>query len=177
MAVKARLRWSRAVGLLHLLIVTTGCVVLIGTYGIRIVEVIGVSMAPTLNDGDRMLVDEFDYALGDPHVGDIVVLYYPVNPARLFIKRVIAAEGDTVRVTNGRTYVNGLLIPDDEYVPVSFRSHDDLAFENVAPGHYFVMGDHRNNSSDSRDWGLVPRRYILGKVKLRLWPIDKATIF
>ena len=177
MAVKPRLRWSRAVGLLHLLIVTTGCVVLIGTYGIRIVEVIGVSMAPTLNDGDRMLVDEFDYALGDPQVGDIVVLYYPVNPARLFIKRVIAAEGDTVRVTNGRTYVNGQLILDDDYVPVSFRSHDDLAFENVAPGHYFVMGDHRNDSSDSRDWGLVPRRYILGKVKLRLWPIDKATIF
>lgn len=177
MAVKARLRWSRAVRWLHLLIVTTGCLVLIGTYGVRIVEVTGVSMAPTLNDGDRMLVDEFAFELGDPQVGDIVILYFPVNPARIFIKRVIAAAGDTVRVTNGRTYVNGQLMDDEDYVPVSFRSHDNLGFENVAPGHYFVMGDHRNDSSDSRDWGLVPRRYILGKVRLRLWPIDRATIF
>jgi signal peptidase I len=133
-------------------------------------------MAPTLNDGDRMIVDEFDYELGDPQVGDIVVLYYPVNPTRLFIKRVIAAAGDTVRVTNGRAYVNGRLIRDD-YVPASFRSHDDLAFENVQPGHYFVMGDHRNDSFDSREWGLVPRRYILGKARMRWWPLERAAIF
>jgi signal peptidase I len=155
--------------------VAAGCMVLVGTYGIRIVQVTGVSMAPTLNDGDRMIVDEFDYELGDPQVGDIVVLYYPVNPTRLFIKRVIAAAGDTVRVTNGRAYVNGRLIRDD-YVPASFRSHDDLAFENVQPGHYFVIGDHRNDSFDSREWGLVPRRYILGKARMRWWPIEKAAI-
>jgi signal peptidase I len=176
MAVKSWLCWSRAAEWIHVLLVAAGCVVLIGTYGIRIVEVTGVSMAPTLSDGDRMIVDEFDYELGDPQVGDIVVLYYPVNPTHLFIKRVIAAEGDTVRVTNGRAYVNGQLIRDD-YVPASFRSHDDLEFENVAPGHYFVMGDHRNDSFDSREWGLVPRRYILGKARMRWWPIQRAAIF
>ena len=173
MAVKTRLRWSQAAGWIHLLLIAVGCVILIGTYGIRIVQVTGVSMAPTLNDGDRMIVDEFDY---EPQVGDIVILYYPVDPARLFIKRVIAAAGDTVRVTNGRAYVNDQLVRDD-YVPASFRSHDDLELENVAPGHYFVMGDHRNDSFDSREWGLVPRRYILGKAKMRWWPIERAAIF
>jgi signal peptidase I len=176
MAVKGRLCWSRAAGVLHLLIVAAGCVLLIGTYGFRIVQVSGVSMAPTFNDGDRMIVDEFDYEFGDPQVDDVVVLYYPGDPSRIFLKRVIATEGDTVRVTNGHAYVNDRLISDD-YVPASFRSHDNLSMENVAPGHYFVMGDHRNASSDSREWGLVPRRYILGKVKVRWWPIERATIF
>jgi signal peptidase I len=173
MAAKTPLRWSRAGRWLHQLVVATSCVLLTGTYGIRIVEVTGFSMAPTLHDGDLMVVDEFDY---EPQVGDIVILYYPVDPTRLFIKRVIAAAGDTVRVTNGRAYVNDQLVRDD-YVPASFRSHEDLNLENVAPGHYFVMGDHRNDSSDSREWGLVPRRYILGKVKMRWWPIDRAMIF
>src|SRR5262249_57756192 len=97
MAVKAQLLWSRAAGRLHQVLVAAGCVLLIGTYGVRIVEVTGFSMAPTLHDGDLMIVDEFDY---EPQVGDIVILYYPANPTRLFIKRVIAASGDTVRVTN-----------------------------------------------------------------------------
>jgi signal peptidase I len=133
-------------------------------------------MAPTLNDGDVLLIDNVDYEIGDPQIGDIVILYYPANPEHLFIKRIIATAGDSIRVSDGRAYVNGEL-KCDEYVPASFRSQDQVGPERVAPGYYFVMGDHRNDSSDSRAWGLVPRRYILGKARARWWPLRMATVF
>jgi signal peptidase I len=153
-----------------------GCVILIGTYGIELVKVDGYSMAPTLGSGDLLLVNRMDYELGDPQIGDIVMLDYPLNPAKAFLKRVIAKGGDTVRVTAGHAYVNDELVRDD-YVPETFRSYQDCGPERVEPGYYFVMGDHRNDSWDSRQWGFVPRRYILGKVTLRWWPIVHARVF
>ena len=92
------------------------------------------------------------------------------------MKRVIAEEGDTVRVVDGRVYVNDVPIP-DEQVPPEYRSHDDWGPQVIPEGYYFVMGDHRNNSSDSRHWGFVPKKYIIGKVQLRWWPVPTATIF
>jgi signal peptidase I len=93
-----------------------------------------------------------------------------------FVKRVIAEENDVVRIVNGRVYRNEVLIS-DEYVPLEFRSHEDLGPLVIPEGYYFVMGDHRNNSSDSRHWGMVPKKYIIGKVQLRWWPIPKARVF
>jgi signal peptidase I len=104
------------------------------------------------------------------------MLYYPVNPEKMFVKRVIAKEGDTVRIVDGRVYVNDRPLRDD-YVPPAFRSHDDWGPQVVQQGYYFVMGDHRNNSSDSRHWGQVPKKYIVGKVKVRWWPIQDARFF
>ncbi|HEX4347879.1 MAG TPA: signal peptidase I [Vicinamibacterales bacterium] len=176
MVATTRLRLSRAARWIHLVLVAAGAVVIVATYGIRFVRVTGFSMAPTLNNGDVLLIDSLDYELGDPQIGDIAILYYPASPSHLFIKRIIATAGDTVRVTNGRAYVNGQL-KCDQYVPVSFRSADQMPTERVALGYYFVMGDHRNDSSDSREWGLVPRRYVLGKARVRWWPIRSATIF
>jgi signal peptidase I len=149
---------------------------LIVTFGFQVARVDGLSMAPTLEDHDRLIVDKLVYELGDPRPGDIVMLYYPVNPEKMFVKRVIAKEGDRVRIVDGRVYVNDLQLHDD-YVPDEFRSHDDYGPETIQPGFYFVMGDHRNNSSDSRHWGQVPKKYIVGKVKIRWWPLQEARIF
>ena len=149
---------------------------LIVTFGFQVARVDGLSMAPTLEDHDRLIVNKLVYELGDPRPGDIVMLYYPRNPEKMFVKRVIAKEGDTVRIVDGYVYVNDVPLHDD-YVPEEFRSHDDLGPEAVNPGYYFVMGDHRNNSSDSRNWGQVPKKYIVGKVKVRWWPIQDARIF
>jgi signal peptidase I len=149
---------------------------LIVTFGFQVARVDGLSMAPTLEDHDRLIVNKLVYELGDPRPGDIVMLYYPRNPEKMFVKRVIAKEGDTVRIVDGYVYVNDAPLHDD-YVPEEFRSHDDLGPEVVNPGYYFVMGDHRNNSSDSRNWGQVPKKYIVGKVKVRWWPIQDARIF
>jgi signal peptidase I len=149
---------------------------LIVTFGFQVARVDGLSMAPTLEDHDRLIVNKLVYEIGEPRPGDIVMLYYPLNPDKMFVKRVIAKEGDTVRIVDGHVYVNDVPLHDD-YVPEEFRSHDDWGPSVVQQGYYFVMGDHRNNSSDSRHWGQVPKKYIVGKVKLRWWPIQDAKIF
>jgi signal peptidase I len=149
---------------------------LIVTFGFQVARVDGLSMAPTLEDHDRLIVNKLVYEIGDPRPGDIVMLYYPLNPEKMFVKRVIAKEGDTVRIVDGHVDVNGIPLQDD-YVPQEFRSHDDWGPQVVQQGYYFVMGDHRNNSSDSRHWGPVPKKYIVGKVKVRWWPLQDAKIF
>jgi len=150
--------------------------ILIVTFGFQVARVEGLSMAPTLEDQDRLIVNKLVYRIGDPRRGDIVMLYYPVDPSKSFVKRVIAEEGDTVRIIEGRVYVNDIPLQDD-YVPAEFRSHDDYGPKVIDQGYYFVMGDHRNNSSDSRTWGYVPKRYIIGKVQLRWWPVPTAKMF
>jgi signal peptidase I len=150
--------------------------ILIVTFGFQVARVEGQSMAPTLEDQDRLIVNKLVYRIGEPRRGDIVMLYYPLNPEKSFVKRVIAEEGDTVRIVDGRVYVNDIPLKDD-YVPSEYRSHDDWGPQVIPEGYYFVMGDHRNNSSDSRHWGMVPKKYIIGKVQLRWWPVPSARVF
>jgi signal peptidase I len=151
---------------------------LIVTFGFQVARVDGQSMAPTLADHDRLIVNKAAYMplIGEPQIGDIVMLYYPIQPEKSFVKRVIAAEGDRVRIVAGKVYRNDALV-DDSFVPPEYRSHEDWGPERVPAGYYFVLGDHRNSSSDSRTWGYVPKRYIVGKVQLRWWPVPQARIF
>jgi signal peptidase I len=149
---------------------------LIVTFGFQVARVEGQSMAPTLEDQDRLIVNKFAYRLHEPQLGDIVMLYYPADPDKSFVKRVIAEPGDQVRIVDGRVYRNEVPLEDD-YVPQEFRSHDDWGPEVIPEGYYFVMGDHRNNSSDSRHWRFVPKKYIIGKVQLRWWPLPAARLF
>ena len=150
--------------------------VLIVTFGFQVARVEGQSMAPTLEDQDRLIVNKLVYRISEPRRGDIVMLYYPVNPEKSFVKRVIAEEQDTVRIVDGQVYVNDIPLPDD-FVPQEYRSHDEYGPQVIPEGYYFVMGDHRNNSSDSRNWGFVPKRYIIGKVQVRWWPVPSAKVF
>ena len=149
---------------------------LIVTFGFQVARVEGHSMAPTLADQDRLIVNKLAYRVGEPHIGDVVMLYYPLDPNKSFVKRVIAEEGDQVRIVDGRVYRNDVVL-DDSFVPPDFRSHDDWGPQVIPEGYYFVMGDHRNNSSDSRHWGFVPKKYIIGKVQLRWWPLAHARMF
>jgi signal peptidase I len=150
--------------------------VLIVTFLFQVARVEGQSMAPTLEDQDRLIVNKLVYRIGEPRRGDIVMLYYPLNPEKSFVKRVIAEEGDTVRIVDGRVYVNDIPLKDD-YVASEYRSHDDYGPQVIPEGYDFVMGDHRNNSSDSRHWGMVPKKYIIGKVQIRWWPVPTARVF
>jgi signal peptidase I len=149
---------------------------LIVTFGFQVARVEGQSMAPTLADQDRLIVNKLAYRIGEPRRGDIVMLYYPLNPDKSFVKRVIAEEGDQVRIVDGRVFRNDVPL-DDSFVPSEYRSHDDWGPQVIPEGYYFVMGDHRNNSSDSRHWGYVPKKYVIGKVQLRWWPLPEARLF
>ncbi len=149
---------------------------LIVTFICQVARVEGHSMSPTLENDDRLIVNKLIYRLSVPQRDDIVMLYYPVNPDKSFVKRVIAKEGDVVRIVDGKVYVNNEP-REDVFVPPTYRSHEDFGSQTIKPGYYFVMGDHRNNSSDSREWGEVPRKYIIGKVQLRWWPLSTARIF
>ena len=151
---------------------------LIVTFGFQVARVEGQSMAPTLQDQDRLIVNKLEYRLPkhDPRVGDIVMLLWPNDPEKSFVKRVVGEPGDTINSVNGRVFRNQVPLPDD-FIPEEFRSWDTWGPEIVPEGYYFVMGDHRNNSSDSRHWGFVPKRYIIGKVQIRWWPIPTARVF
>jgi signal peptidase I len=149
---------------------------LIVTFGFQVARVEGESMAPTLEDQDRLIVNKLHYRLDAPVVGDIVMLYYPVDPDKSFVKRVIGEPGDTIRMEDGHVYRNDVPLKDD-FVADEYKSHDSWGPEVVPQGYYFVLGDHRNNSSDSRLWGFVPKKYIIGKVQLRWWPLKDARLF
>jgi signal peptidase I len=149
---------------------------LIITFGFQVARVDGMSMAPTLQDHDRLIVNKLAYRFSDPQVGDIVMLYYPLKPELAFVKRIIGAEGDRIRIVDGRVFRNDLRL-DDDFVAQEYRSHEDWGPKIVPEGYYFVMGDHRNNSLDGRDWGFLPKKYVVGKVQVRWWPMGHAKVF
>ena len=134
-----------------------------------VVRVEGQAMAPTLAHQDRVIVNRLAYTSSSPQGGDVVLLRYPMNQRKMFIKRVIAVPGDTLRIEDGRVFVNDRPL-EDAYVAQTGRSHDSLGARTIPAGQYFVMGDRRNNSADSRHWGLVSEDLIIGRVAFRFWP-------
>ena len=168
--------WEELVAWFKTLLSAAVYATIIVTFGFQVARVEGQSMVPTLEDQDRLIVNKLAYRLGSPRVGDVVMLYYVEDPDKSFVKRIVAEEADTIRSVDGRVYRNEVLLNDD-FIPEEYRSHDTWGPYVVKRGYYFVMGDHRNNSSDSRAWGEVPKKYIIGKVQLRWWPLDHARIF
>jgi signal peptidase I len=149
---------------------------LLVTFVGQVARVEGYSMQPTLENNDRLIVNKLAYRLGDPQVGDVVMLYNPHEPEKALVKRVIAQAGDRVRIVEGRVFRNDVPI-DDSFITPEFRSHDDWGPQVVPEGFYFVMGDHRNHSYDSRHMGFIPKKYIAGKVQARWWPIGHGHVF
>jgi len=141
------------------------------------VKVDGTSMTPTLADQERIFINKFTYrfGLGAIERGDTVVFWYPQDPSKSYIKRVIALPGDRVRIEDGQVYVNGSALVEN-YVPADNRdmiSWKDGSEQTVPADRYFVLGDHRNSSSDSRSWGYVPRANIYGKAVFIYWPLNQ----
>jgi len=141
------------------------------------VKVEGTSMMPTLEDQERIFINKFIYRLGvgDIERGDTIVFYFPHDPAKSYIKRVIGLPGDRVEVERGRVRVNGFQI-DEPYVPDEYRDTNSAAPLTVPEGQYYVLGDHRSSSNDSRSWGTVPRRFVYGKAVFIYWPIEKIGV-
>ncbi len=142
------------------------------TFVAQAFRVQGTSMQPLLVDGERIIVNKLLYRYGPIERGDVVVFWYPKDPSVSFIKRVAGRPGDTVEIRRGQLYVNGQRVRED-YVLGSYRDSDTLAPVVVPSGYYYVLGDHRSSSNDSRSWGEVPERYIYGKAWFRFWPPSK----
>ena len=130
------------------------------------VRVDGFSMRPTLEDGEFLLVDKVSYFFGDVKRGDIIVFHFPLNPDEELIKRVIGLPGDSIVVQNNQVFVNGQLLNEPYIFQAPLYSGEWLVLDD----HLFVLGDNRNNSNDSKDWGMLPAENVVGKAVLIYWP-------
>ena len=151
------------------LLIASVASILIITFLYQPVRVEGTSMLPRLEDRDRLFINKFVYHISAIERGDVVVFRYPRDPEKSYIKRVIAQPGDTLRIDHGHVYVNGNLLH-EPYVPPEYRDNRSQAEMAIPADHYFMMGDHRSISSDSRDFGPVDRSLIYGKAVFVYWP-------
>ena len=176
-----RTLWAEGRLLFRDLIFALMIAVLVVVFIVQPVKVEGTSMLPRLHDGERIFVnkliyyDEYRWA---PKVdrGDIVVFWFPDDPSKSYIKRVVGLPGDTIEMREGVVRVNGTDL-DESYLDPRFNvSPKTYAPVFVRANYYFVMGDNRDNSSDSRAWGLVPKKYVYGKALFRYWPLGSASV-
>jgi len=161
--------WLRDVG------IAVVASVLIITFLYQPVRVEGTSMQPELRDQDRLFIDKFFFRFEKIDRGDVVVFHYPRDPEKSYIKRVIGLPGDTVAIRQGRVFIDNQPI-DEPYVPRRYRDTRSMGELVVPPDEYFVMGDHRSISSDSRDFGPVDRDLIYGKATFIYWPADNVGV-
>jgi signal peptidase I len=148
---------------------------LIITFLYQPVRVEGTSMLPRLEDRDRLFINKFVYHISAIERGDVVVFHYPRDPEKSYIKRVIALPGDRLSIDHGEVWLNGK--PQTErYVPEEYRDTRSMAEMVVPDGTYFMMGDHRSISSDSREFGPVERGLIYGKAVCVYWPARDAGV-
>ena len=148
--------------------------ILLRTYVVQAYRIPSRSMQDTLLKGDFLLVNKLIYRFSEPQVGDVIVFEYPLNPSKDFIKRIIATEGQTVEVINKKLYVDQELAEgwfpskhtDYQIFPAAYSNRDNFGPFEVPSGQYFVLGDNRDNSQDSREWGFLEREYIKGKAFL-----------
>ena len=140
---------------------------------IQPVKVEGTSMQPQLVDQERIFVNRFIYRFKDVQRGDVVVFWYPKDRSKSFIKRVLGVPGDRVEIRQGIVYVNGAKIS-EPYLKPEFQDHRSFQKAVVPPGQYFVLGDHRNSSNDSRSWGFVSQQLIYGKAIFSYWPFSRV---
>ena len=138
------------------------------------VKVEGTSMMPVFTDQERIFVNKFTYRLGIGEIqrGDLVVFWYPGDPSKSYIKRVIGLPGEVVAIENGTVLVNGTPL-DESYVPAEYRDGISMPARFIKADDFFVLGDHRNSSNDSRVWGQVPRSNIYGKAVFVYWPLER----
>ena len=138
------------------------------------VKVEGTSMMPALTDQERIFINKFNYRFGIGNIerGDMVVFWFPLDKTKSYIKRVIGLPGDVVEIDNGQVIVNGRRLMED-YVPEEYRDRTSYPPQTVPAESYYVLGDHRSSSNDSRAWGCVERKCIYGKAVFVYWPFDK----
>ena len=136
-------------------------------------RVSGACMQPHLYTGERVLADKLAYRLASPRRGQIVIFDYPRDVSQVYVKRVVGLPGETVSIAGGQVFINGRPLAEPYK---TFAAHGDMPARAVAPGEYFVMGDNRDVSDDSRYWGDLPRRDIIGRAVACYWPPSRCQV-
>jgi signal peptidase I len=154
-------------------VVALGISIFIIVFLYQPVKVEGTSMMPGLADQERIFINKYAYRLGAIERGDVVVFRYPGDPSKNYIKRIVGVPGDRIEIVRGAVLVNGSRLA-EPYVPEQFRDDRPMSEVTIPAGSYFVLGDHRNLSSDSRDFGVVEREAIFGKAVFAYWPAELA---
>ncbi|MDO8558039.1 MAG: signal peptidase I [bacterium] len=163
-------------------IVSLVAVFLIRSFIVQPFYVKGASMEPNFDDGEYLIVNEIGYScvpgtkhcFGRPERGDVVVFRYPLDPSEYFIKRIVGLPGDGIAIDEGRVLVNGVELG-EPYIPKSMFTHGKTSI-SLGEGEYYVLGDNRSASSDSRRWGVLPEKNIVGRAWFRGWPLKKAGV-
>lgn len=162
------------------IVVAVGLALVIRTFIMGVYKIPTGSMRPTLMEHDRILVNKFLYHFREPERGEVIVFWYPEDPKRAFIKRLIALGGDTIQLRNGEVLVNGypLELPKVTHEPYSNIGNWGAAGDqiHVPPGSLYVLGDNSPASKDSRYWGFVPRKYLIGKAMVIFWPLTRMRL-
>jgi len=153
------------------LLIAIGLALVIIVFLYQPVKVEGTSMAPLLSDQERIFINKFVYRFESIHRGDVVVFWYPLDRTKSFIKRVVGLPGEMVEIRHGVLYLNGQMVP-EPYVPPRYTDVTDYGPMKVPQGSYFVMGDHRISSNDSRVFGPVASQFIYGRAVFAYWPVD-----
>jgi signal peptidase I len=157
------------------LLISAGISILIITFLYQPVRVEGTSMLPRLEDHDRLFINKFVYHIESIQRGDVVVFHYPRDPEKSYIKRVIGLPGDRIWIERGHVWLNGVAL-DESYVPDRYRDSRSMSEMVIPDDCYFMMGDHRSISSDSREFGPVERDLIYGKAVFVYWPAKDAGV-
>jgi len=153
------------------LVIALSLAVVIIIFFYQPVKVEGTSMTPLISDQERIFINKFVYRFEPIERGDVVVFWYPLDRSKSFIKRVVGLPEDMVEIRDGQVFLNGKLLP-EPYVPPESADFGSLSATRIPKGEYFVMGDHRTSSNDSRIFGPVPRKFIYGKAVFAYWPVD-----
>ena len=172
--------WTESLRLIRDIFLIIVVFILFGVFAVQPVVVEGTSMLPQLHDGERLLVNKLVYykfesvSWGHLDRGDIVVFWYPSDPDKSYVKRIIGLPGETVEVRNGKVFIDSKQLNEPYLDTIHNQNLRDNIVKSVDQHYYFVMGDNRDNSSDSRVWGLVPEKYIYGKAFFRYWKPSEA---
>jgi signal peptidase I len=160
--------------ILKIVIISLAIIVPIRYFLIQPFFVNGASMEPNFQNGDYLIVDEISYRFDAPERGDVVIFRYPLDPSQFFIKRVIGLPGENIKVEDGKVFINGKVLDESKYL----QNIDTAGSIEVklAENEYFVLGDNRQASSDSRKWGEVDKKFIIGRAWLRAWPFNRAGV-
>ena len=167
--------------ILKIVIISLAIIIPIRYFLIQPFFVKGASMEPSYLDGDYLIIDEISYRFEKPERGDVVIFRYPLDSSQFFIKRIIGLPGETVEIKDGKVFIYNQEVPDKKITLDESAYLDDVYTQGnleitLKADEYFVLGDNRRASSDSRKWGAVPRKNILGQTWLRAWPVSRLGV-